>query len=609
MTFWDSDAGGDKRERPGGRLVIVLVLVLALLVAGGYAAAHAVAGDKVPLNTTISGVDVGGMSRPDAMAELEQAFEDRADEPIEVSVSREGTEGSSEDTGDGRSVELRPADVGLEVDYAASVDEAGSGASWSPARQWDYFTGGGDVDAVVTFDEAGLDAALTELSDGLGTPPTDGTVTFTRGGVRTTDPAPGEAIDPDDARDALVAAFLGEDDTAELTVTEAAPEIDEADVQQALDSFANPAMSTGVTLLFEDSEVRLRPRQYAPALSMQAQDGTLVPVVDEERLTRLVERATTSGEPVDATVRLVRGKPRVVPAKPGVEFDPADVNEVFLQLLAAPEGKRSGEVPATVVEADFTTADARALKIRRKVSEFSTYYPHADYRNVNIGQAAEYVDGTVLKPGDVFSMNDIVGERTEENGFTSGYIISDGILRQDLGGGVSQMATTLFNAAFFAGLEDVEHKPHSFYIDRYPVGREATVAWPTVDLRFRNDTDYGVLVHAEVTPSTYSSQGVVTVEMYSTKVWDIESRTSERYAYTSPATRTLTTPDCEPFSGYSGFQVDVTRIFREAGESDVHHTENSHTVYTPADSVVCKQPEPERAPRGGAGGNGGGGGG
>ena len=69
------------------------------------------------------------------------------------------------------------------------------------------------------------------------------------------------------------------------------------------------------------------------------------------------------------------------------------------------------------------------------------------------------------------------------------------------------MATTTFNAMFFAGLEDVEHKPHSFYIDRYPVGREATVAWGAVDLRFRNDTPYGVLIDARVTPSTPSAPG------------------------------------------------------------------------------------------------------
>ena len=95
------------------------------------------------------------------------------------------------------------------------------------------------------------------------------------------------------------------------------------------------------------------------------------------------------------------------------------------------------------------------------------------------GRAAELVNGTLLKPGEEFSLNEVVGERTAENGFTKGFIISDGVFKEDLGGGVSQVATTTFNAMFFAGLEDVEHKPHSFYIDRYPVGREATVAWPT----------------------------------------------------------------------------------------------------------------------------------
>ncbi len=140
------------------------------------------------------------------------------------------------------------------------------------------------------------------------------------------------------------------------------------------------------------------------------------------------------------------------------------------------------------------------------MSTFTTNFPHADYRNVNLGRAAELISGTVLKPGETFSLNDTVGERTAENGFTKGFIISNGIFKEDFGGGVSQMATTLFNTMFFAGLEDVEHKPHSFYIDRYPVGREATVVWGALDLKFKNDTDHGILIDARLSPSSYSSQ-------------------------------------------------------------------------------------------------------
>ena len=194
----------------------------------------------------------------------------------------------------------------------------------------------------------------------------------------------------------------------------------------------------------------------------------------------------------------------------------------------------------------------------------------------------------MLKPGETFSLNGTVGERTRKNGFTEGFIISDGIFKEDLGGGVSQLATTLFNAMYFAGLEDVEHKPHSFYIDRYPVGREATVAWGSVDLRFRNDTPYGVLIDAHVTPSTPSSQGVVTVSMWSTKYWDITSTTSGRYRFVPPRTRTLKTDDCYPNTGYDGFDVDVTRHFRRHGRSSLDHNEVFHTRYTPSDTVICK---------------------
>ncbi|MFC7503637.1 VanW family protein [Nocardioides sp. CPCC 206347] len=585
MTNWEPTEG--KSERAGGKVVAGVVAILVVLVGGAYAGAYALAGDKVPRGTSISGVDVGGLSRDAAVEKLTKVFDPRADASIDVSV-----ESASGKSAEGNGAAVEPGDIGLRVDYAASVDAAGAGSSWSPGRQWDYFTGGTDVDAVVTVDDTLFDAKLDDLSKGLGTPPKDGQVNFTPDGVETVEPQSGKAVDRDAARTAIIDAYLAGEKSVSLQVADAEPEIDAADVAEAAESFANPAMANAVTLVFGENDIKLEPRKFAAALSMKPENGELVPVVDQAVLTRLVEAATTTGKPVDATVKLVKGKPKVIPAKPGVAFDPADVATVFTGLLTAPQGSRSGEVKAEVTDAEFTTQDAKDLKIVEKVSQWVTYYPHADYRNVNIGRAAELIDGTVLKPGERFSLNGIVGERTAENGFTEGYVINNGILKKDLGGGVSQLATTTFNAMFYAGLKDIEHKPHSFYIDRYPAGREATVAWPTVDMSFENDSPYGVLVRAWVQPSSYSSQGVVTVQMWSTKVWDIKSKSSERYAYVAPATRTLTTPDCEVHTGSSGFQIDVTRIFRKHGESTVHHTEKFHTNYTPADTVVCKKPGP-----------------
>lgn len=566
-----------KSERAGGRLATVVVVVLALVAGGGYVAAYAVAGDKLPRSASIGGVDVGGLSAAEAESALREGLADRVGSPIAVAV-------------DDREAEVDPTDAGIAVDYAASVAAVGREQSWNPSQVWDYYTGGDDTDPVVTVDQDALDATIADLEAGLGTAPVDGTVAFVDGAVETTDPEPGRGLEPDATRDALVAAYLS-GERADLAITRLVPDIDEADVERAVTEIAEPALSGQVRLRIGSAAVILEPADYSDALSLEPSGGELELVVDADVLAPLVEDETADGgQPVDASIALVDGKPKVIKAKPGVTFEPDAVAAAFLEAVVEPAGQRKARVSGTVEQPEFTTKDARALGVRREVSTFTTYFPYAEYRNVNIGRAAEIVDGTLLKPGDVFSLNDIVGERTVENGFTTGTIISNGIFVSDLGGGVSQMATTTFNAMFYAGLEDVEHKPHSVYIDRYPVGREATVAFGSVDLRFRNDTDYGVLISSKLTPSTPSSQGVLTVKMYSTKIWDITDTTSDRYAYVSPGTRTLDTANCVPNTGYSGFQVDVTRIFREAGQDEVVKREKFHTDYIASDTVICRPP-------------------
>ena len=568
-------------ESSGGRVVLLTVLGLAFLVGLLWVAAYAFAGEKVPRGTSVAGIDIGGKSQDDAVQALEDGFADR--EAIDVTV-------------DGENVPMTAESAGLSVDYRASVDEAGAERSWSPGRLWDYYTGGGELDPVVSVDESTLGATLDRIDEEHGTPAKEGDVRFVGGAARPVFGEDGEEVDRDAAESALRAAYVDEG-TAELELVTAEPEISRDDVQDALNDFANPAVSGPVVLVFDKTRVKLRPVDYSPALGMKAEDGALVPDLDEKQLTKLVRSrfARTEGAPVDATVRLVNGKPKVVPSKPGVDYDPKDISSAFLALVVKAPGERQMDVKATVKDAAFTTKDARALKITEQVSTFTTYYPYAEYRNTNIGRAAELVDGTVLKPGDTFSLNDTVGERTAENGFTKGFIISNGVFKEDFGGGVSQMATTTFNAMFFAGLEDVEHKPHSFYIDRYPVGREATVAWGAVDLRFTNDTPYGVLISAKVTPSTPSSQGVVTVSMYSTKYWDITTKTGNRYNFTQEKTRHLSGPECEPNDGYGGFDINVWRYFRKHGSSALERTEKFHTTYIPSDTVVC-EPEKRKTP-------------
>jgi len=572
------------KERATDRRVVTLLLAgLVVLFGGLYVAGYIFTGDKVPRGTTVAGVDIGGLDPAAAETTLEDQLAPRAEEPIVVAA-------------DGQRAKIRPGRAGLAVDYEESVDQAGGGRSWSPGRMWDYFTGGDDLDAVVTVDETELGDAVESLAKRVSEPAVEGRITFRKGQADPRFPEVGQELHRAGAVAAITEAFLADNsgEVVSLELEEVAPEVSEEKVREAMDEFANPAMSAPVILVLDNRNVVVRPEAYSKALSMKAEDGSLVPQVNKKKLMAAVRPAMkdVALSPKPATVRLVNGRPRVVPGKNGVTFDPDEVADQFLDLVVQPDKKRTLEVETVVERPDFTSKDARELQIKEVVSSFTTYFPHADYRNTNLGRAAELVNGTVLEPGETFSLNGTVGERTEENGFTEGYIISDGVYKEDFGGGVSQVATTLFNAAFFAGLEDVEHKPHSFYIDRYPIGREATVVWGALDLKFKNDTPHGVLVESWIKPSTPSSSGEMHVRMWSTEYWDISAGVSDRYNVTKEETRYIQGDKCVPHDGYGGFDIDVFRYFRRHGSDELVRKETMHTRYAPSDTVVCgKKPK------------------
>jgi len=568
-----SDAPYHTNDR---RVIPWLLLGLVLIFGGVYVAGYLLTNDRVPRGTTVSGIDIGGQTAKAARATLSAGLAERRGEPIRV-------------TAFGQRGRVNPEQAGLDVDIRASVKQAGAGRSWDPTRIWDSLTDGDSFDAVVTVDDDKLAEAVAAFAREVDSPARDGAVRFEGEEAVPRMPRNGETVDVDAAVDPVAAAYLLGEGPVELPTESTAPEIGKGDVSAAMGEFANPAVAGPVYLDLDGERIVLRTRDFVPALSMVARDGELVPKLDGKVLTRRIEprMRTVPLAAQDATVALVDGRPQVVPAKKGATFDDAEVVEGFLDVVVEQGEGRTLRVSSVVAKPDFSTAEARRLGVIEKVSEFTTYYPHADYRNVNLGRAAELINGTLLKPGEEFSLNDVVGERTAKNGFTKGFIISDGIFKEELGGGVSQVATTTFNAMFFAGLKDVEHQPHSFYIDRYPVGREATVVWPYVDLQFENDTPYGVLIAAFIDPSTPSTSGAMTVRMWSTKYWDIQTAESERYNETTEATRTLSGEDCVPNEGYGGFEIDVFRSFFRVGSDELERREVFHTIYTPSDTVIC----------------------
>ncbi|NGN94460.1 VanW family protein [Nocardioides sp. KC13] len=581
-------AAESKQLGTGAKIAVAVAGGVAILAFVGWAAAYAVAGDKISEGTTVAGVDIGGMTADAAKPLLNEKFAAAHSQPIIVAAGDSTTE-------------VNPAEAGLSFDAEATIEKADAGRSWSPVKLWKHFTGGGEIEPVIKADDKLIAQVAAKVNKRAGTPFKDGDVVIKKGKIKTTQPVAGEGVGDDALRTALAGQLLVEGDRkADVPLEELTPDVDEADVQEAVDKVATPAVSAPITLKFEKTPVDLSPKEFGDAIRFDPKDGELQASVAPSKLKKVLKKALAddAAKPVDATVKMVDGAPKVIPAKPGVTFNQKDLEAVFLDVVTAPKGDRTVEVKSKVAKPKVTTEEAKAWGIKEKVSTFTTNFPYAEYRNVNIGRAAELVNGTVLAPGDTFSLNGIVGERTAANGFTKGWMIQNGIFREDYGGGVSQMATTTFNAMFFAGLQDVEHKAHSLYIDRYPIGREATVAWPTLDLKFKNNTKYGVLIRSWVNPASGSSQGSVTVEMWSTKIWDIKARTGERYDFKPFGKQKITDGNCENTVGAQGFSINVWRDFYQGGSKV--DTETFKTTYIPQDEVECsdesKNPPPPADP-------------
>jgi len=566
------------RGRWGSRATrIGFVAGAAVLLLGAlYLAGILLTGDKLPKDAVISGVAVGGLPRAEAVDRLRAELGPRSTEPMNV-------------TANGRSVSIEPEPAGLAVDYDASVQAAGGGRSYHPRDIIQVLTGGEPTEAVTVVDEVKLAAAVQTAAATLDQPAVNAGLAYEGTTVKKSPAETGSVVQPEAAVQTLKAQYLRKVPSVALPVAAAEPEVTSSEADQVVTDVADPAVSGPITLDVDGSDVELSPAVIAAALSFEAEKGTLEARLNADKLLDGSEKAlaaVTSDVAKDAKITFVDGKPKITPSVDGKTVDAEALARAVEPVLTKTGDQRKAIVEVSAGRAKFTTADAKKLGIKEVTGEFTTYFPYLPYRNVNIGRAAELINGTLLEPGDTFSLNKVVGERTKANGFTEGYIIKGGKFEKELGGGVSQSATTTFNAMFFAGLEDVEHQPHSLYIDRYPPGREATVAWPNLDLKFKNNTDYGVLVQASLVKGTPSSRGSMTVKMWSTKSWDkITSTTPVRSKFTTGRDLKEDASDCEPQAPVRGFDADYERLFYR--DDKIVKREKFHWRYAPTDKVTC----------------------
>lgn len=191
----------------------------------------------------------------------------------------------------------------------------------------------------------------------------------------------------------------------------------------------------------------------------------------------------------------------IIPSQNGITALTSETGEKLLANLSQ-EKNTSPLIFSEPINPEFTTQDAEELNIQHLVSSFTTYYSCCEARARNIQKFANFVNGAVVYPGEEFNLNTHVGKRTEEGGFEPAGTLIKGQLIETIGGGVSQFATTFFNAVYWGGFEDITHTPHSRYFSRYPEGIEATISWPKPDLVFKNDSDSGIWIKTSYTDTS-----------------------------------------------------------------------------------------------------------
>jgi vancomycin resistance protein YoaR len=580
----DGDGPGDswspldefEPDRPRRRWLRTTLIVAGVVVVlgGAYVGAAYALADRVPRGTTVAGVEVGGMTSERAEQALTDGLGDLATEPVPVAAQ--------DMTGS-----VDPAAAGLTLDVPATV-EGLTGVDLRPQRLWQHLVGGGSEEPVTHVDDEALDAAVENLTGTLALAPVDGSIVFADGEPHAVDAVDGWALDAQAARETLAGTWLTAARPLELTTDTVEPDITQEETDTALQEVAARVAAAPVQLTVGGQAVELPADVLTAVSSFVPQESDLVLQMDGAALVEAVLARTTNllTNSSDATFDLSSGSPVIVPGTPGTTLDPATLAQAV--AAAASGDERTATVELVQSDPAQSTAALEALGVVQVVSEFSTPLTSEPRRTQNIAAGAAAINGTLVRPGETFSLTDALGPIDAAHGFTTAGAIVSGEHTDAWGGGLSQLSTTTFNAAYLAGMEDVEHKPHSEWFTRYPAGREATIYTGTLDMRWKNTTPYGALVQAWV------ADGKTWVRLWSTPYWEVISESGPKTNVVQPTTVYSQSPTCEPQSpGNPGFRITVTRTVKLNGA--VVATEPYTWTYKPQNRVICGT-DPATAP-------------
>ncbi|HEX6286424.1 MAG TPA: VanW family protein [Acidimicrobiia bacterium] len=471
---------------------VIVVGGVFVVLFGAYGLTRWASAGEVMGRVYIAEADVGGRSEEDAQSVADS-----------LEIGRLARQATFEV--DDNAVSLQPWETGLSIATEKAVDEAMAvGRTGNFANQFLFWLGNifstTHIELEGSLDPDAIDDVFdiwdTEVID---KPINMGGVELVDGELRAVYPAEGVGVDRSPAEDIVLETLIAEESTAAtIPTTTVVPELTEVEVDSAL-AEAQQMLAGSVQMTYDEQTAVFSQDQLKEAFKSETVTNSPAQIVnsfDPAVVDQLLEplRSEFEAEPKNAEYVINDNLTvSIQPGSNGTRIDEVETAERLYEASLSPS--RTGEIPIVEgAEPDVTTEELEELNVQHLVAQFTTYHSCCEPRVTNIHKIADAVDGVLLKPGETFSLNGHVGERTLEKGYVDAGSIVAGEIVDTIGGGTSQFTTTMYNAVFWGGYQDVEHKPHSYYFSRYPEGIEATLFWQSIDLKFRNNREHGILI-------------------------------------------------------------------------------------------------------------------
>ena len=539
---------------------VIAVCVLAILIDS------AVYYNKVHAGIGVSGVDLGGQTKDEAVASVTSLVDEARNSPITLTAGN-------------KTWELMPDDAGTSMDVEGAVK-----AAMAVTRENNFFSDIGtrwklyftkqDLPLAGTVASAKMDSFVARMAKELDILPVNAGLAIENGKIKVIEGLNGQVVDQAGLAEQLSALLV----TLHSTTVEVPIVVKEPDVQaednQAAQQQAETMISDNVAVADGDKSWNVTPDEIASYMGFRSEMkngvSTLVPFMDATKLQPLLDQIAPDvvKEPVDASFASDGTKAWVVAGKNGEQLDPEATAQAITAATLEPTD-RTVKVVVKTKEPGLTTEEARAMGIKEVLSSYTTAFSCPKPRQINVKLATKYATDVLLAPGHEFNFDKQIGPRTASRGWQlAPGIVGPNQLEDVLGGGICQVSTTMFNAAGEAGLKITERRNHSLFISHYPKGRDATVTGGGKNLRFVNDTDHYIWIRG-------SSTGVkTTITIYGTDdgrkghvswsvgdFYNVIPQSTAKIAYPSLLTGKTTIID----KGQVGRSLKTTRVVTRNG--------------------------------------------